>query len=135
MNVRLGQFASYIFAVGFVVVPVMAALAVQLLSGTGTPARAQPYFLVLAVLEIGAGVLFLERMRRRQRRRAGHAARPLAAQEELRLAALGIGGFAVAESFIVAAIDCAERKRGRASKSSCWRSPARPRIIATCPRP
>jgi len=105
MKIGLGSVAAYVFAIGFVVLPVMAALAVQLLSGAGTSAHAKPYFLILAVVAIVAGVSFLERMRRRQRRRAGQASRPSAAQEELRLAALGIGGFVVAESFIVAAID------------------------------
>jgi hypothetical protein len=106
MNIRLSSLARYVFAVGFVALPVMAALAVLLLtSGAGQLPNGKPYFLSLAVLTLVAGALFLERVRRLQKRRIGGPPRPGAAEEELRLAAIGIGCFVVAESFIVAVID------------------------------
>jgi hypothetical protein len=106
MKISLGSPASYIFAIGFVVVPVLVALAVQVQTRSeGEPASATLGLLALAVLAVVPGVAFLERMRRLQRQRLGEPPRPGAAYKELRLGALGIGCFVVAEGFVVAAID------------------------------
>jgi hypothetical protein len=106
MKIGLGSPASYVFAVAFVVAPVTVALAVLLLTGgAGQSSSAKPYFLGLAVLSVAPGVLYLERMRRLQVRRMGQPPRPGAADAELRLAAVGVGCFVAAESFVVAFID------------------------------
>jgi hypothetical protein len=106
MNVSQGWVARYVFPIAFVLVPVLVAITVALLTdGGGEIAQVQPYLLVLAVLALVPGLLFLRRAGRLQKQRAGQPPRPSAAYEVLKLGALGIGCFAVAEACVMAAID------------------------------
>lgn len=106
MKIGLTSVRAYVFAVGFVLLPVLAALVVMLLTGgAGQSERAKPYFLGGAVVALALGVLFFERMRRFQKQRASQPPRPGTADEVVTRGAAGLACFAGAEAFLVATID------------------------------
>ena len=97
---------TYVFAVAFVVLPVLVAFAVLIASGgRWEPEAPFPFLWAFALTAVLPGVLLLGRAGQLQRRRAGLPASTGAAYEVLKLGALGLGCFVAAEFFLVASID------------------------------
>lgn len=97
---------TYVFAVVFVVLPVVVAFGVLIASGgRWEPEAPFPFLWTLALTAVLPGVLFLGRARQLQRQRASLPPSTRAAYEVLKLGALGLGCFVAAEFFLVASID------------------------------